>query len=51
MDKGKKDTIEEMLKIAEKIYRDIERVKVPSLEIPSRTKSNIKFENKISPPH
>ncbi len=47
MDKGKKATIEEMLKITEKIYADIEKAKIPSLDIPSRTKSNIQFDDRF----
>ncbi len=47
MDRGKKATIEEMLKITEKIYADIEKAKIPSLDIPSRTKSNIQFDERF----
>ena len=42
----KKATVEELLKITERIYRDIEKARIPSLNIPSRTKSNIIFDER-----
>jgi len=37
-------TIEALRKIAEKLYSDLAKEKIPSLELPSRTKSNIVFD-------
>jgi DNA topoisomerase-6 subunit A len=47
MNKEKKTTIEELIKITEKIYLDIEQQTIPSFDIPSRTKSNIQFDERF----
>ncbi len=43
----KNETVEEMKKIAEKIYDDLDKSKIPSMKISSRTKSNIRFDEKL----
>ncbi len=40
------DALNELKKIAEKIYDDLANARVPSLQLPSRTKSNIKFDDR-----
>jgi len=38
--------VEEMMKIAEEIYNDLKNSRIPELAIPSRTKSNIIFDER-----
>ncbi|RLF45349.1 MAG: DNA topoisomerase VI, partial [Thermoplasmata archaeon] len=38
--------VEEMMKIAEEIYNDLKNSRIPELVIPSRTKSNIIFDER-----
>ncbi|HEC87709.1 MAG TPA: DNA topoisomerase IV subunit A [Thermoplasmata archaeon] len=38
--------LNELKKIAEKIYKDLENSRVPSLELPARTKTNIIFDER-----
>ena len=40
------DALNELKKIAEKIYEDLANARVPSIQLPSRTKSNIKFDER-----
>lgn len=40
------DALKELRKIAEKIYDDLANARVPSLQLPSRTKSNIRFDDR-----
>jgi len=39
-------TLDDLRKIAEKIYSDLEKGKVPSITLASRTKSNIVFDDR-----
>lgn len=41
-----KDVSYELKKIAEKIYDDLANSRVPFIQLPSRTKSNIRFDNR-----
>ena len=34
--------------VAEKIYKDFQKTEIPYLQLPTRTKSNIKFDDKLS---
>ena len=40
------DALKELRKIAEKIYDDLANARVPAIQLPSRTKSNIKFDDR-----
>ncbi|MCD6448619.1 MAG: DNA topoisomerase IV subunit A [Thermoplasmata archaeon] len=40
------DAVKELKKIAEKIYDDLAKGKIPSIELPARTKSNIVFDDR-----
>jgi len=40
------DAVKELKKIAEKIYDDLVKGKIPSIELPARTKSNIVFDDR-----
>ena len=40
------DAVKELKKIAEKIYDDLTKGKIPSIELPARTKSNIVFDDR-----
>ncbi len=44
MAERKKDAVKEMLKIAEEIYNDLKNSRIPELQVPSRTKANIAFD-------
>ncbi|MBS3773379.1 MAG: DNA topoisomerase VI, partial [Candidatus Thermoplasmatota archaeon] len=46
MEKRKRAAIREMKKVAEEIYNDLEGKRIPELEVPSRTKSNIEFDER-----
>ena len=38
------EVLQELKKIAEKIYDDLANARIPSIQLPSRTKSNIRFD-------
>ncbi|HHH78190.1 MAG TPA: DNA topoisomerase VI, partial [Thermoplasmatales archaeon] len=44
MAERKKDAVKEMLKIADEIYEDLKNSRIPELQVPSRTKANIAFD-------
>lgn len=46
MEKRKQAAIQEMKKVAEGIYDDLADKKIPEVEVPSRTKSNIEFDDR-----
>jgi len=48
MNKDYSHVIKKIDEIAEKVYADFERSKIPFIEIPTRTKSNIDFNEKLN---
>lgn len=46
MAERKKDAVKEMLKIAEEIYEDLKNSRIPEIQVPSRTKANIAFDDR-----
>ena len=48
VDKGYSEVITKIDKIASKIYSDFQNTEIPALGLPTRTKANIKFDDKLS---
>ncbi len=48
MNKDYSDVIKKIDNIANKVYDDFEKTKIPSLKLPTRTKSNIDFDEKLN---
>ncbi len=46
MEERRRAAVKEMMKIAGEIYDDLDNSRIPELEIPSRTKSNIAFDER-----
>lgn len=44
--KRKQEAIDAMKKIAERVYNDLDNARIPELEVPSRTKANIAFDER-----
>ena len=48
MEKDYSGVISKIDIVAEKIYEDFNKIKIPSLNLPTRTKANIKFDDKLN---
>ena len=48
MNKDYSNVLKKIDLIAEKVYDDFQKTEIPSLALPTRTKSNIKFDDKLS---